>query len=208
MDVNGDGRLDVVLSDKDKITYPALRYDLRGDRAVLNTSNGWVNLPIVPIKQPNPQVLTRWSSFGVDARTVIHVAATGGANNVNFLSHWSSLDGVTWQKDFDYPALTNFGWVQSAIEADLNLDGLPDLVVSGSNAPGSLQMVVGLINNGDGTYTQITISGPGGCKADNIVIYDFDCDGDPDVGTTSQPCSDGTESPGDGMIWYENKVIP
>lgn len=207
VDCNGDGRPDLMVSDADKISSPVLRYDLRGDRCLINPGpyGTWTNQTIVPAAFDGvAHVLTRWSYFAADGNSVVHGTSTGLTPNTNSLTHWTRVDGK-WSAspDFYYPTLTNFGWYQDSLEVDVRGLGRKDVFVSGSGADGDLEGVVLLLDNGDGTFTQSKVSGPDGCKFDNMVWADFG-DGCPRLVTSEQNCSGLHGVGGLGVVSYKS----
>lgn len=66
--------------------------------------------------------------------------------------------------------------------ADVNADGKPDLVVVGGASVNSNDGAVGvLLGNGDGTFQKPVIYNPGGQSAEFVAISDVNGDGEPDL---------------------------
>jgi hypothetical protein len=84
--------------------------------------------------------------------------------------------------------------------ADLNGDGLADLIFTCENAKGPLEGIVWLEQRRDGPWQQRTLGGPEGLKYDLVQTLDLDGDGDLDVLT----CEERDQL---GVIWYENPQI-
>jgi hypothetical protein len=83
--------------------------------------------------------------------------------------------------------------------ADLDSDGLADLVFTCESAEGEREGVVWLRQNPAGTWTMQPLGGPAGTKFDLIQTIDLDADGDLDVITCE-------EKENLGLIWYENPI--
>lgn len=194
-DLNGDGRTDILLSDRSYIINPdgTRRYDLRGSRWLEQTGNGWENRTI---------------GFGGGETKFLHVADYDGDGREDVLD---GVSGPTYNKTFlrrnlgqwgpwqetPIPQPGNVGWYQDVKTGDLDGDGDLDLVFSYSHADGGLSGAVWLRRAAGGTYERHEISGPEGTKFDNVELVDVDGDGDLDVITTEQ-----IEQL--GIIWYEN----
>jgi hypothetical protein len=107
--------------------------------------------------------------------------------------------GLSWQEwVIPYPA--NMHWPKAAAVADINRDSRPDLVLTCSSATPPRSGAVWMSYTTtpfDPVWEPHEISGEAGAKFDRVEIFDFDGDGDLDVGTTE-------ELSGLVVIWYEN----
>jgi len=93
----------------------------------------------------------------------------------------------------------NLGDAKAVKVADLNGDGLPDLVFTCENAKGQREGVVWLEQQRQGPWLQRSLGGPEGLKYDLLQVLDLDGDGDLDVIT----CEERDQL---GVIWYENPL--
>lgn len=105
--------------------------------------------------------------------------------------------GGAWQERTVRLDAVNIGDAKAAAIADVNGDGLADLVFTCENAKGRLEGLVWLEQQKSGPWKQHPLGGPGGVKFDLIQIVDLDADGDPDVIT----CEERDQL---GVVWYEN----
>lgn len=84
--------------------------------------------------------------------------------------------------------------------ADLNGDGLTDLVFTCEDAKGEREGVIWLETQGGDQWLQHSLGGADGVKFDLIQVLDLDGDGDLDVIT----CEERDQL---GVIWYENPTV-
>lgn len=91
----------------------------------------------------------------------------------------------------------NIGNAKAVKIADVNRDGWPDLLFTCEGATGEREGIVWLERQPQGPWLQRPLGGPAGVKFDLIRTLDLDDDGDLDVITCE-------ESDGLGVIWYEN----
>lgn len=191
-DVDNDGDTDLVLSDRDTITTPVVRNDLRGSRWLENRPDGWVNHTI----SGGGGARFLW----VDPAARLVIDGTGA--EASTLTIRSSPDGLTWgAQPIAYPA--NTGWYNAAARGDLDGDGLADVVLVHSHAFGGLSGVVWLRAP---NWERGEVSGPEGVKFDNVELHDVDCDGDLDIITNEQGIAGSTTAAEKlGTIWYENR---
>jgi hypothetical protein len=105
--------------------------------------------------------------------------------------------GRTWREQILSLDATNLGDAKAVKIADLNRDGLADLIYTCENAKGPREGIVWLEQQRDGTWLQRTLGGPEGVKFDLVQSLDLDADGDLDVLT----CEERDQL---GVIWYEN----
>jgi len=114
---------------------------------------------------------------------------------------FQSADKVrnTWLKSSVQLPGAGLGTMKSVRKADLNLDGIPDLVVSCEQASGDKAGLVWLQGEMHDTqkWSLRQLAGPTGVKFDLIQLYDLDADGDLDV-----ICCE--ERANLGVFWYEN----
>ncbi|HEY3761064.1 MAG TPA: VCBS repeat-containing protein [Verrucomicrobiae bacterium] len=106
--------------------------------------------------------------------TNLQLSAVGPAGTFNLLADY-----------FAPPfTLTGFNWPYSIAVADVNGDGIPDLIVSTYPEDGSLATLTVLTNNGNGVFSSnATLTLPGGIntEADCVVAADINGDGKPDL---------------------------
>jgi len=92
---------------------------------------------------------------------------------------------------------TNIGNAKAVKIADVNRDGWADLLFTCEGATGEREGVGWLERQSQGPWLQRPLGGPAGVKFDLMQVLDLDDDGNLDVITCE-------ESDGLGVIWYEN----
>jgi len=105
--------------------------------------------------------------------------------------------GHTWQEITLRLNPAGLGDAKAAKAADINGDGRMDLVFTCENAKRSLEGIVWLEQPGSGPWKQHPLGGPQGVKYDLVQTLDLDGDGDLDVLT----CEERDQL---GVVWYEN----
>ena len=196
-DLDADGDVDLVLSDRLKISAPALDYTLRGSRWLENPGRGaaWTNHPIGhPFGGTDFLDIVDFDGDGVDDIVDGGPTATGDA----ITCRRNAGDWLSWT-DTEVPSPLGVGRFQSIAAGDVDLDGEGDLVVGYSHAEHA-SGVVWLGQVGSLGAERGEISGAPGAKFDNVVLVDLDGDGDLDVVTSEQ-----VEQL--GVIWYENPLL-
>lgn len=192
IDVEGDGDLDILASD---------RY---GDRA-----------GVLWLENPGPgAVLGTWTEhrIGLDSEQVmfldtgdvnrdgrVDVVAAVKARKIVFLLHPESST-ETWEKHVIAFPESGLGTAKAVRLADLNLDDRLDLAVTCENANGGRSGVFWMSYRDsvlDPRWDVHDIGGPQGTKYDLIELLDLDDDGDRDLVTCE-------ERDNLGVIWYEN----
>jgi hypothetical protein len=212
-DVNGDGKLDVVavgipsngnlnsmvgiwLGKGDGTFRPSVIYNT-GDEGANSVAIGDLNGD----GKPDLVVGNSYGCATCDTSTLSVLLGNG--------------DG-TFQPPVNYSS--GGSYVDSVAIADLNGDGIPDLVVAnGYQCVGCLNGGVGvLLGNGDGTFQPAASFDSGGYFAASVVIADLNGDGKPDLavanGAQCHGCGnsevsvflgngDGTFQPPASYIW-------
>jgi FG-GAP-like repeat len=212
-DLDGDGDIDVAVSDRTYITHRGSppRRDLRGSRWLENLGggHGFVNHRIgVAGEHKFLQVID------LDADGLLDVVdgASGATYNRTYYRRGLS-SGFTSFDVFVIPQPSGVGQYQDVAITDFTLDGVPDLAFSYSHAA-QASGVVGL-SYGESILEPVwqrqEMSGPPGVKFDNLLALDVDQDGDPDLLNTEQHedmDEDGGVGPGLGIVWFENPALP
>lgn len=182
LDADGDGDLDVVVSDRTWVNVTPRDYSLMGDRWLEATSSGWVNHPIGAVLEDH-----KFSAVGELGHDVVSCRSVGSTNEIR-LKAWTTST---------VPTPSNFGLCQASAIGDLDQDGYQDIALTASEATGALSGVV-MLRGPD--WERYEISGEDGVKFDNLALVDWDLDGDLDVVTTEQ-----TEL--SAVLYYENPAI-
>jgi hypothetical protein len=210
-DVNGDGRLDVVVSNYANIgvllgngdgTFQPVRTFGAGANAVaLADVNGDGKLDLLLATNNTAEVrLGNGDGTFQAAQNYVswgYAIAAADVNGDGKLDMIMAGDGIyvllgngdgTFQSAQVYPSGGN--WAHSICVADLNGDGKPDLVVA--NLASSNVGV--LLGNGDGTFQAVQTYDSGGSEAATIVVGDLNGDGKPDLAVANHLTKTGGPS--------------
>ena len=200
-DVDGDGRQDVIVSDR-KGDQPGVYWlQSQPDGPGLQ----WARHAIGGLGQ---QVMfLDYADLNGDGVKDVLVAISGG--DLLYLRrdvpegqrHQTATkpDDIRWSA-FTISMPENVGGGKSVRVGDINLDGKMDLVLSCESANGDRSGVVWMEYNGTpekGSWQTHELSGTAGVKFDLLQLVDLDGDGDLDVITCE-------ERDNLGLIWYEN----
>jgi hypothetical protein len=190
-DINGDGLLDIVAS----------------DRKGPNRSCLWLENP-----GPGPAQMQPWKYHRIGAGEgqvmFLDLVDLDGDGRLDVLAADSDREflffrrkpgpGVEWERHLiAFPPNTGAG--KGVRAGDINGDGKLDIVMSCEHAQEKSGVVWLSYRNAvtDLVWDAHEISGPVGVKYDLVQLLDLDGDGDLDVLTCA-------ESPNLGVIWYEN----
>lgn len=200
VDMDGDGDLDILASDRSSgrgnfnrgilwLEHPQLARDT------------WDIHRIGPMGVDETMLLDVYDVKGNDERLEILVPTCGAtceskSQHKGLLIYDREADIEQEPEVIPFPA--NVGSGKAVRVGDINLDGLPDVVLTFANADNEKSGVIWLSLSERVAHE---ISGVPGIKFDLAELVDLDNDGDLDVITTEELSNNGK---GLGVIWYEN----
>ncbi len=188
-DMNGDGALDIVASDRRGPRSGALWFqNMPGSAA-------WPENRIGPEGGEQAMFLDVADLDG-DGLTDVVMPIRDGP--IRFFRGMSER-GNRW-RTYDIEMPEGFGAGKSVAVGDMDMDGTMDLVFTCASADGELSGVGLLRHSGDPTASRWAVTdvgGPEGTKFDRAELVDLDGDGDLDILTTE-------EKDLLGVVWYEN----
>lgn len=190
-DMNGDGAVDIVASDRKGPRSGVLWFqNMPGSAA-------WPVVRVGPEGEHEAMFLDLADLDG-DGNTDVLLAVKDGP--IQFYRGLSAR-GNNWRA-YSINIPDGFGTGKGVAVGDVDLDGKVDLVFTCEHADGDLSGVGLLKHSGDPTARdwQVTdVGGPEGVKFDRVELVDLDGDGDLDILTSE-------ETDLLGIVWYENPV--
>lgn len=191
VDLDGDGDLDVVASDRKGKNRGCLWLENPGPRAA---AGPW---QVHRIGAGDREVMFL-DVVDLDRDGLLDVVVAVRAHGLIFHRRKPGK-AVAWES-FPIAAAANTGGCKAVRAGDIDLDGKIDLVYSCEGAAGDKSGVVWLSYRKavtDAVWDAHEISGPPGVKYDLVELIDLDGDGDLDVLTSE-------ERDNLGVFWYEN----
>jgi hypothetical protein len=186
-DIDGDGDLDVLASDRKGKTPGVL----------------WLENPGPKVTQAEPT--RRWAAhrIGVDGKEAMFISiakdktiyAAARPNQIYIIRPGNDVR-QPWHSETINFSPTKYGTSKAARAADLDGDGNPEIAVTCGLADGEKSGVFYLKHTG-GKWIDYDIGGPAGIKFDRIELLDLDGDGDLDLLTCE-------EREFNAVLWYEN----
>ena len=197
LDMDGDGDLDIVTSD---------RYgDMRGCRWLENPGPGlaqdqyWTN-HYIGGRDKEVMFMTVVDLDQDGILDILTAIAEPAATELIFFRR-VSRGAVSWEV-FSISLPENTGFGKAVAVGDIDIDGKPDIVFTSGRAEGKFGVMWMSYNKSptENVWEPHHIAGTAGSKFDLVELLDLDGDGDLDVIT----CEEGQNM---GVIWYENPTI-
>jgi len=199
VDMDGDGDLDILTSDRKK-------GPMRGCRWLENPGPGrapkraWPN-HFIGCQDREVMFLTVDDIDEDGLQDVLVAAKAPKASEIIILRRLDAA-GRSWREYvISYPEQT--GTAKAVVVGDIDADGKKDIIFSCENATAPRSGVMWLSRRKgvfEGDWLAHDISGPRGIKYDRMELLDVDKDGDLDI----LACEEREGGKGLGMFWYEN----
>ncbi|MGB9455823.1 MAG: FG-GAP-like repeat-containing protein [Bryobacteraceae bacterium] len=171
-DFNGDGKVDIVVATTGPPGQCGITLLLgKGDGTFVQGSSTALLVPKAEFFESLSSIVA--VDLNRDGRLDLAATVAGEINSLGTATLIGNGDGT-----FQTPTVLPVN-ATSVAAADMNGDGIPDLVLSGAPSPYTEYPTVILFGNGDGTFqpaTQISSNASG-----NLLVADFNGDGSPDV---------------------------
>lgn len=210
VDMDGDGDLDILASDRKKGPMRGCRW-LENPGSVSRASGprfedetpstrAWPN-HFIGCQNREVMFLTV-DDIDEDGLDDVLVAAKAPKTSEIIILRRLDATGRAW-KEYVIPYPDKTGTAKAVVVGDIDKDGRKDIIFSceGATAPKSglmwLSRTEGVF---DGRWLAHDISGPKGIKYDRMELLDVDSDGDLDI----LACEEREGGKGLGMFWYEN----
>jgi hypothetical protein len=200
MDVNLDGREDILISDRNGPN--------RGVRWLENpmSTNSEVQKPwinhIIGMTDADPLFL------GVLQSKENGFIQIWAPNESEYFMHYEQIDstGQKWKSEkWAIPSIAGLIGKSAAI-GDMDNDGKQDLVTTYDGAEDRSGVIWSTFDSVRNSWIHHDVSGPAGIKYDYASLHDMDQDGDLDI-LTCEEANNSQQGPGLGVIWYENPSI-
>jgi hypothetical protein len=203
-DMNGDGRPDVLVSDRFG-AMAGIRWLENPGPASPALNGPWTN-HWIGARDRAPMFIDAGDldGDGIDEIVVPHYLKDDFKLSIFKRAGTGSSD--SWvEHPITYPALA--GRPKAVSIADIDLDGRRDLVLSAEQAQNGRRGIVWLRFR-ESPYRPgwdvFDLSGPDGIKFDLNLLVDVDADGDLDVINSEENDNARDGKPGLGVVWYEN----
>jgi hypothetical protein len=177
-DVNGDGKPDLVVANCGQVDAACISFNASTVGVLLGNGDGTF------------QPAVTYDSGGLTAVSVVIADVNGdGLPDVvvaNRGSSGGSVGVLLGNGDGTFQPAVNYGsgglFSSAVAVADVNHDGIPDLVVANECADSNCDGSVGvLLGNGDGTFQTAVTYGSGGNEAFSVAVADVNGDSNPDI---------------------------
>ena len=191
-DLNGDGNLDLAVTGQTSLPNAQFQFQNAPGTVLIFSGNG--DGTFQPAVQYNPSGQIDWAlaagDFNGDGLTDLAFVSNRPSTPTQVGLMFGTPSGT-----FQSPASYAVGPIPGRPAlADLNGDGVLDMVVANAGFNGNLSVLIG---NGDGTF-QPAISYPTAFGALTAVVADFNGDGNPDIAVGNGTASNILVFPGNG----------
>ena len=194
LDMDGDGDLDVLASDRKGSNRGVLWLENPGAAEISKLKQKWTEHRLGA--GDREFMFLNYADLDIDGHRDVLCAVRGRGVSV-FLG----ASNRKW-RHIEVPISPSCGTGKGVAVGDIDGDGQNDVVFScenASNGKSGLQWLSYAKSVGDPFWKNHEISGPNGIKFDRIELIDLDADGDLDVMT----CEERNNL---GVIWYENPI--
>jgi hypothetical protein len=199
LDMDGDGDLDILTSDRKKGPMRGCRW-LENPGPDHAQKRGWPN-HFIGCQDKEVMFLTVDDIDEDGLQDVLVAAKTAKASEIIMLRRLDPT-GRSW-KEYVIPYSEQTGTAKAVEVGDIDADGDKDIIFSCENATAPRSGVMWLSRRKgvfDGDWLAHDISGPRGIKYDRMELLDVDMDGYIDI----LACEEREGGKGLGMFWYEN----
>jgi len=190
-DMDGDGDGDIVVTDRVDSGNGVYWLKYPGVESAADSA-AWTRHNLGPAKEKGATPMFAHVTKNTPVSLTVAIRP-------NYIHTWSFDSAGNWRDSrVQFPS-KQFGKSKAVSRGDINLDGLPDLVVSCGEANGAKSglFMIPSVETDATDLEFIDISGPVGLKYDLVELIDLDADGDLDILTCE-------ERDLNAVVWYEN----